>query len=105
MYVLPNNFPQNPANTFNFGDTSTGEVYIFLRRLSNSSVSADEISSFIWKLVAHYICSPLAYIINLSSKKCRYPYKLKTNRSVPVFKSGSRLDVKIITVLLLFLNL
>jgi hypothetical protein len=59
---------------------------------SKSSCDLDGISTKLLKHVISDICSPLAHIFNLSISSGIFPSKLKTSRTVPIFKAGSPLS-------------
>jgi hypothetical protein len=58
---------------------------------SKSSCDLDGISIKLLKRVITEICVPLAHIFNLSIANGTFPSKLKTSRTVPIFKAGSPL--------------
>ena len=56
-----------------------------------TSCDLDGISIKLLKHVIQDICTPLAHIFNLSTIHGKFPSKLKTSRTVPIFKAGSPL--------------
>ncbi len=58
-------------------------------RVSNCDL--DGISIKLLKQIITEICVPLAHIFNLSIANGTFPSKLKTSRTVPIFKAGSLL--------------
>jgi hypothetical protein len=58
---------------------------------TKSSCDLDGISIKLLKHVISEICTPLAYIFNLSVTSGIFPSMLKTSRTVPIFKAGSPL--------------
>jgi hypothetical protein len=56
-----------------------------------TSCDLDGISIKLLKHVIQDICTPLAHIFNLSIIHGKFPSKLKTSRTVPIFKAGSPL--------------
>jgi hypothetical protein len=55
---------------------------------SKSSCDLDSISIKLLKQVITEICVPLAHIFNLSIANGTFPSKLKTSRTVPIFKAA-----------------
>jgi hypothetical protein len=58
---------------------------------TKTSCDLDGISIKLLKQVIHSVCIPLTHIFNLSITSGIFPSKLKTSRTVPIFKSGSPL--------------
>ncbi len=58
---------------------------------SKSSCDLDDVSIKLLKQVITEICVPLTHIFNLSIANGTFPSKLKTSRTVPIFKAGSPL--------------
>jgi hypothetical protein len=58
---------------------------------SKNSVDSDGLSTKLLKLIVNEINRPLAHIFNLSVNTGKFPSKLKTSRTVPIFKSGDPL--------------
>ena len=56
---------------------------------SKTSQDIDGISNKLLKAISNEICTPLAHIFNLSLNQGIFPSKLKTSRTVPIFKSGN----------------
>jgi hypothetical protein len=55
---------------------------------TKNSLDIDGISTKLLKLIAHPISIPLSHIFNLSLNIGTFPSKLKTSRTVPIFKNG-----------------
>ena len=55
---------------------------------SKSSLDADGLSTKLLKEIKNEICVPLAHIFKLSVQQGVFPSKLRTSRTVPIFKSG-----------------
>jgi hypothetical protein len=58
---------------------------------TKTSCDLDGISIRLLKHIVHSISIPLAHIFNLSLTSGTFPSKLKTSRTIPIFKSGSPL--------------
>jgi hypothetical protein len=58
---------------------------------SKPSCDLDGISTRLLRHIVVEICNPLAHIFNLSTSTGIFPSKLKTSRTVPIFKAGSTL--------------
>ena len=56
-----------------------------------SSLDLNGISTKIIKYIRYEIATPLVHLFNLSIRTGKFPSKLKTSRTVPVFKSGDPL--------------
>jgi len=59
---------------------------------SKGSIDANGISTKLLKQIVDEISFPLAHIFNLSVNTGKFPSKLKTSRTVPIFKSGDPLQ-------------
>lgn len=58
---------------------------------TKTSCDLDGLSIKLLKHIIHEISTPLAHIFNLSIDLGSFPTQLKTSRTIPIFKSGSRL--------------
>ena len=56
-----------------------------------SSLDLNGISTKIIKYIRYEIATPLVHLFNSSIRTGKFPSKLKTSRTVPVFKSGDPL--------------
>ncbi|XP_063531092.1 uncharacterized protein LOC134742088 [Cydia strobilella] len=69
------------------------EVFKIIMSLKNSRSSGyDDITTYILKLIAPWICQPIAHIINLSFDQAVFPEQLKLSVVKPLFKKGDRKD-------------
>jgi hypothetical protein len=83
------NPPPTPIPDFYIGSTSDIHVSDIIKSFPNkSSLDIDGLSLKLLKFVRNEISTPLAHIIDLSFTTGVFPTKLKTNRTVPIFKSG-----------------
>jgi hypothetical protein len=88
--------PQNPffpllktPPDFELGNINTTHVSDIIKSFPNKqSLDINGISLKLLKFVNVAISIPLAHIFNLSFTNGIFPQKLKTNRTVPIFKSG-----------------
>ena len=79
--------PRNP--TFEFHLCSPEIINeIILSLETKTSLDIDNVNTKVLKKVSNLISSPLAHIFNLSLQQGILPERLKTSRTVPVFKEG-----------------
>ena len=72
------------------GTTSQTHICDIIKSLQpKNSCDVDGISTKLLKALAIEISSPLSHIFNLSLKDGIFPSRLKSSRTVPVFKSGN----------------
>ena len=71
----------------------TSEEEVRLNGLKNKSGGSDEIHAYTLKLVAPYIASILARIINNSFQEGTCPSHFKTADVCPVLKNGSKKEI------------
>jgi hypothetical protein len=83
--------PPEPTPDFELGSASAIHVSDVIKSFPNkSSPDINGLSLKLLKFVRYEISTPLAHIIDLSFSSGIYPSKLKTNRTVPIFKSGDK---------------
>jgi hypothetical protein len=88
----PDDFiPPNPnPPSLEFSATSPSVIINIIKLLEpKNSMDLDGISTKLLKHVAIAISIPLSHIFNLSITDGIFPNKLKTSRTVPIFKSGN----------------
>ena len=74
---------------FDIGNTGPIHVIDLIKSFDNkSSLDLDGMSLKILKHVSYEICTPLAHIFNLSLESGIFPEKMKSSRTVPVYKAG-----------------
>ena len=85
------NKPPSPEMYIN--EISQGEFINIIEQMEpKSSLDLNGISTKIIKFVKYELATPLVYLFNLSIRTGKFPAKLKTSRTVPVFKSGDPLS-------------
>ena len=85
------NKPPPPEMYIN--EISQGEFINIIEQMEpKSSLDLNGISTKIIKFVKYELATPLVYLFNLSIRTGKFPAKLKTSRTVPVFKSGDPLS-------------
>ena len=85
------NKPPSPEMYIN--EISQGEFINIIEQMEpKSSLDLNGISTKIIKFVKYELATPLVYLFNLSICTGKFPAKLKTSRTVPVFKSGDPLN-------------
>ena len=89
------NLPTIDENlAFDIGDTGPAHVFDIINALPPKT-SADllGLSTKLLKNISYQICGPLAHVFSLSLTQGIFPEKLKTSRTVPIFKSGDRNNI------------
>lgn len=82
-------FPPPPENTFVLFPVSTFKIVdVFNSIESKKSTDINDLSVWTLKHVIQEISVPLSHIINISFETGIFPEKLKTSKTVPVFKSS-----------------
>ena len=89
------NLPDIDSNIkFDIGSTGPTHILDIINSLpSKNSTDLSGISTKFLKNISYQICSPLAHIFSLSLEQGIFPEKLKTSRTVPIFKSGDRSNI------------
>jgi hypothetical protein len=78
-----------PPPDLDFGNVNAYHVSDIIKSFPNKqSLDINGISLKLLKFINSEISTPLAHIFNLSFANGIFPQKLKTNRTVPIFKSG-----------------
>jgi hypothetical protein len=78
-----------PPPEFNLGNINAQHVRDIVKSFSSKqSADIDGLSLKLLKFVSNEVCIPLAHIFDLSFTTGIFPSKLKTNRTVPIFKAG-----------------
>jgi hypothetical protein len=73
-----------------FGTLSQAEFITLIENLEpKPSTDIDGLSNKILKFLRFELATPLVHLFNLSLRTGTFPTKLKTSRTVPIFKSGS----------------
>ena len=73
-------------------EISQGEFINIVDQMEpKSSLDLNGISAKIIKFIRYEIATPLVHLFNLSICTGKFPSKLKTSRTVPVFKAGDLL--------------
>ena len=86
--------PPPTNNSLFFTPVSPGEMLeVILNMNKGETQDVNDIPFKILKHVALDLIKPLTHIYNLSIEKGVFPDSLKTSKVIPVFKSGSPLDV------------
>ena len=81
--------PPDDNILFDIGFTSPTHIIDIIKSLPpKSSADLTSISTNLLKAIAYQICTPLAHIFTLSLDQGVFPEKLKTCRTVPIFKAG-----------------
>ena len=81
--------------TFSLGAVDPVDVMKVIRALKNSkSTGTDNIDTYVIKLVAKDILSPLTHIINISMLRSKFPSIWKNAKVVPLLKKGDPLIAK-----------
>jgi len=85
-------FPPNPnPPALEFGRISPMVITnTILNFKPKSSQDIDGISNKLLKSISNVICIPLSHTFSLSLSQGIFPSKLKTSRTVPIFKSGNK---------------
>lgn len=79
--------------TINMSKICEADIMSLVCKLKNStSCGFDDISNNLLKKCSRELCSPLAYLINLSIEKGIFPSKLKLAAVIPLFKKGDTND-------------
>ena len=74
-------------------EISQGEFINIVDQMEpKSSLDLNGISAKIIKFIRYEIATPLVHLFNLSIRTGKFPSKLKTSRTVPVFKAGDPLS-------------
>jgi hypothetical protein len=82
----------NPPPPLELRPISQAEFINIINSLEpKPSCDIDGISNKLIKFLRFEIVTPLLHIFNLSLSSGKFPSKLKTSRTVPIFKSGDRL--------------
>ena len=90
---LPNNI-RKPYPNIKYKYTSTQEIEKIIKSLKSKNAHGyDGVSTRILKWSAPYISSPLTYIFNKALEKGVYPIRLKYSTTVPIYKTGDRLNM------------
>ena len=72
---------------------SQGEFINIIDQMEpKNSLDRNGISTKILKFIKYEIATPLVHLFNISIRTGKFPSKLKTSRTVPVFKSGDPLS-------------
>ena len=93
--ILPDSFMPTYENLqeLNLYEISPQVLYNILKLLQNkNSTDSNGLSTKLLKSVASEISVPLSHIFNLSLTQGIFPSKLKTSRTVPIFKGGDKLN-------------
>ena len=86
--------PPPAENSLFLAPATTGEMLeIILNMNKGETQDVNDIPFNILKHVALELVKPLTHIYNLSLEKGVFPEQLKTSKVIPIFKSGSPLDV------------
>ena len=81
--------PDNSPPLMEFNDINEVMVISTISNMDpKSSVDASGISMKMIKFIKHQIAKPLAHLFNLSVTTGVFPSKLKTSRTIPVYKAG-----------------
>ena len=89
-YLTANEHPPPPEMHLN--EISQGEFINIVDQMEpKSSLDLNGISAKIIKFIRYEIATPLVHLFNLSIRTGKFPSKLKTSRTVPVFKAGDPL--------------
>jgi hypothetical protein len=79
----------DPPPDLDFGNVNAYHVSDIIKSFPNKqSLNINGISLKLLKFINSEISTPLAHIFNLSFANGIFPQKLKTKRTVPIFKSG-----------------
>ena len=93
---LPESYqtPKNNVPDLDLGETGPIHVHEIIQTLlSKTSTDIDGISTKLIKKISRSIAVPLAHIFNLSLSTGIFPDALKTSRTIPIFKSGDKLNM------------
>jgi hypothetical protein len=83
------NRPEDNMPDFELGNTTSIHVHDIIKSFKNkSSVDIDGISLKLLKFVSVELSTPLAHVFDRSFSTGIFPSRLKTNRTVPIPKSG-----------------
>ena len=86
---------ESRQSTFSLGAVSSNDVLKVMKALKNSKATGtDNIDTYVIKLVAQDLVSPLTHIINLSITKSVFPALWKHAKVVPLLKKGDPLTAK-----------
>jgi hypothetical protein len=81
----------NPIPNMKFNNTSTGEIERIINSIKvRNSHGYDRITTKMLKASAPYICSPLGYICNKSTRSGTFASRLKYSIVNSLFKKGDR---------------
>ena len=69
---------------------------------SKQSVGHDGLSTKNLKIFATFICEPFSKLFKSCIQNAVFPDSLKVAKIVPLFKSGDKLDLRIIDLLVFF---
>lgn len=88
--------PDFSGRFFKFSVISEINVINSIKKLKpKKSTDPDNIPAYIlYKGVAEFIALPLKHIFNLAIKHKKFPEALKTGQITPIFKSGSKNEIK-----------
>jgi hypothetical protein len=89
---IPEDFMTEPgpnALPLEFGTFTQAEFITIINNMEpKSSTDIDGLSSKLLKFIKFEIATPMVHLINLSFRTGLFPSKLKTSRTVPIFKAG-----------------
>jgi hypothetical protein len=92
MASTPEDFMVEPGPNslpLEFGTFTQAEFISIINNMEpKSSVDIDGLSTKLLKFIKFEIATPLVHLINLSFRTGLFPSKLKTSRTVPIFKAG-----------------
>jgi len=78
-----------PPHTLELRTLTQGElIHIINNMESKSSTDSNGMSTKLIKLLKYELATPLVHLFNLSIRTGKFPSKLKTSRTVPIFKAG-----------------
>jgi hypothetical protein len=90
--IQPEDYLTPMMNTPNLNLNGIGpnQVVDIIKLLSpKKSLDIDGISTYLISKIAHEVSVPLAHIFSLSIQEGIFPDRLKTSRTVPIFKAGN----------------
>ena len=82
-----------PPPTLEFLEISQGKLINIIDEMdSKTSTDINGLTAKLIKFIKYEIATPLVHLFNLSIRTGKFPSKLKTSRTIPIFKAGDRLS-------------
>ena len=84
-----------PRSHFCEKSLSIENIYNAIKKIKgNRAIGPDGVPAYIFKGCNNFVVKPLQFIFNLILRTSVYPQKWKTSKLIPIYKSGTRQDIK-----------